>query len=262
MKRVLLAAIVLPCLCLALCFLFLWMFLNRGSEYLLHAAGYRQATVEASVLDTDGILLKNIDFGNGTKIASAKISVSLPDMLRRKENALRVVIGGGVVNADTPWGPLPLGGDGTLLPHGTGWRWNSDISGETKFARVAGHLTTDIEKDGTKKSHFELAEGRIATPGFEAKRLTGWVENDTSGTLTGQVTAGVVQGEGVDFQDVNATISNGQIMLTGADRTGKRMAVDLRPDGSVFCNGHPAAYEVKPEPAEIMKLAKACLQAP
>jgi hypothetical protein len=262
MKKIL---IVTPLSFIFVLFIFIMMiktYLNKTVEELVRGAGFPQATVEKTVLDTDSIVLMNIDSGDGIKVDTARISLSLAEIIQRKSLGMTIVFERARKEVPTFWGNLLVQAGGKVFPYGAGMRLNAFVSGQSSFADFTGQMTSDIATDGARKDHFELTEGKIAAPDLLAWRVTGWIASEEAGNVSAQIRAGAVQGQGArlngaDFSDVTGTFDHGRLILAGIDRLGRRVEIDIGSNGA-FCNGRAITTPFAPTAGGILEAAQRC----
>jgi hypothetical protein len=145
------------------------------------------------------------------------------------------------VDIATAAGVMPLTLQGSLIDKGDSYRFSADVAGTADFGKTAGKLTvTADKKTHLTKVHYEIAEGRLAMPALELKRVTGWVSADidpakTLPALNAQISIGSALVYGVPLQGSMLTASSAagktQFLLNGqVQNDSGNVMVDFKAD--------------------------------
>jgi hypothetical protein len=206
MKKLLLLVVGSTAAAILIVFIGLFFFFKPIVESQLQSSGFQKAVVENAAFSFSGTTLKNLKLdADGNEIRDVKISTTLADA--RKRQLTKVEIEGVrlswplaasspssstgpldlhakditfkdvVLTIATPYGPLPLKMEGTLVDKGQLYQADATVSSEAAFAKINGKLRVIISKATRRMNvRYDIAEGSLTTPDIEMLKLAGWME--------------------------------------------------------------------------------------
>ncbi len=212
-------------------------------ESQIRAAGFPKAQVGSASIGLSGTVLKNIsldDAGNHIdeinvyalasdifayhvgKIEVTGVTLNWPLNLPPPQPSTTPVnfytkqidFRNVTLNIATPFGPLPIGIEGTVLDNGDNYGAAGAAIGEAAFGHVDGKFTLSVDKaTHLLKAEYKLGEARLKSADIELRRVTGWVSADIDPknalpSINAQLVVGGLKAYGVPMQGTNLTISS------------------------------------------------------